>query len=210
VKIGLFSIFFKNINKVFWCEHRKRKRKRKRKKHLHFLFLSRKKKFVHHYLKFDSKKIKKNQKINYNLNLTQIIKTSKIGIKSINYHLIDQKPLRSLKFITERYLKAEKHKKKRRRQPALIKTRINIFPDYWLTSKSKGIRMGKGKGALKKKIFFLKKGDIICNLKLRKNSEKNLMHKKFFVLKISLFIFLLLNRLKNKLPVVNRSIYKKF
>jgi len=70
--------------------------------------------------------------------------------------------------------------------------------------------MGKGKGALKKKnFFFLKKGDLICNLKFRKNSEKKILHKKLFLLKVNVFLFLLLKRLKNKLPIPSRNSLKK-
>lgn len=39
--------------------------------------------------------------------------------------------------------------------------KVNVFPDFWLTSKPKEVRMGKGKGSISKKIFFLKKGSII-------------------------------------------------
>jgi len=58
------------------------------------------------------------------------MRISKIGVRALKYFLISPKPLKSLKFITERYLKAEKYKKKRRRHPFMIKTRIKVFPDY--------------------------------------------------------------------------------
>lgn len=72
--------------------------------------------------------------------------------------------------------------------------KVNIFPDFWLTSKPKEVRMGKGKGSISKKIFFLKKGSILFQFNCFRNSH--------------LHFFYLLKKCSLKLPVKNLLIYK--
>lgn len=42
-----------------------------------------------------------------------------------------------------------------------IKYKINFFPDFALTERGKETRMGKGKGAFKEKVAFVKKNQIL-------------------------------------------------
>lgn len=71
---------------------------------------------------------------------------------------------------------------------------VNVFPDFWLTSKPKEVRMGKGKGTISKKIFFLKKGSILFQISCFKESH--------------LCFFYMLKKCSLKLPVKNLIIYK--
>ena len=71
---------------------------------------------------------------------------------------------------------------------------VNSFPDFWLTSKPKEVRMGKGKGSISKKIFFLKKGSILFQINCFRESH--------------LHFFYMLKKCSLKLPVKNLIIYK--
>jgi len=71
--------------------------------------------------------------------------------------------------------------------------RVRVFPDFSLTSKPKEIRMGKGKGKVSKKIFYLKRGCIIF--------EFNYKGFAFFQVKA------LLHKCSMKLPV--KSVFTK-
>lgn len=72
--------------------------------------------------------------------------------------------------------------------------KVSVFPDFWLTSKPKEVRMGKGKGSISKKVFFLKKGSVIFEFNCFKDSH--------------LMFFYLLKKCSMKLPIKNSIIYK--
>lgn len=202
----MFVIFYNyNIKYIFSLSRhsKKRRKKRRRGKHLYSLFLSRKKKYSLYYQPFDSKKVYKNFASNYNSAHYSSKKNKfRIGIKSYKLKLIRIFCLKSLKFCSQRYLRSFYIEK-------MFKYNVSIFPDYWLTAKPKSIRMGKGKGELKFKVFFLKRGTQIYNFKFLRNYFNFLINKKLFIIKLSIFSNLLLKILKGK-PSLKCLFYKYF
>lgn len=75
-----------------------------------------------------------------------------------------------------------------------LRYKVSVFPDFWLTSKPKEVRMGKGKGSVSKKIFFLKKGSVIFQFSCFRDSH--------------LAFFYLLKKCSLKLPIKNLIIRK--
>jgi len=197
-----FSLYFnfKLINnyKVF----KRRKKKRRRGKHLYSLFLSRKKKYSLYYQPFDSKLVYKGFESHKNFHKNNIAKKNfKIGLKSYKSKLLRIISLKSLKFVSQRNLRSLYIDK-------YFKFNISTFPDYWLTSKPKSVRMGKGKGELKFKVFFLKRGLNIYNFRYITKYSNFMINKKVFIFKFNLFILFLLKILKGKLSLKS-IIYKK-
>ena len=72
--------------------------------------------------------------------------------------IIDSSQLIALLKLLKRYSRMNNIEK-------LIYFRIAAFPDFYLTSRAKSVRMGKGKGAISKKVFFLKKNKILLELR---------------------------------------------
>jgi hypothetical protein len=70
------------------------------------------------------------------------------------------------------------------------------------------MRMGKGKGKRKRKIYFLKKGEILYELRYKLKNFNIYENKKLFKFIINLLLILLLVQLRHKLSVKSR-IFKK-
>jgi hypothetical protein len=68
--------------------------------------------------------------------------------------------------------------------------------------------MGKGKGSISKKIYFLKKGEILYELRFLKNYSNYFYKKKKLKFLINVYIRFLLLRLRHKFSVKNK-IFKK-
>lgn len=197
-----YGFFFK-WNLVNNCiRSERRKKKRRRGKHLYSLFLSRKKKYSLYYQPFDSFLVYKNFKCHKNYDLINVSKTKfRLGLKSYKLKLIRIICLKSLKFVSQRNLRSLYLDK-------LFKFNISVFPDYWLTDKPKSVRMGKGKGEKKFKVFFLKKGLDVYNFRYIKRYSNFLINKKLYILKFNVFVNFLIKILKGKLSLKN-LIYKK-
>ncbi len=200
-------MFIKDVNSlksvINYVLKRKRKRRGKRRKgkHLFSLFIGRRKHFLLYYQSFDSKQIYLNFGSNYNAG-ESLIKRNKfrLGLKSYKLKLIKIFCLKSLKFCTKRYLKSLYIDK-------LFRFNVSIFPDFWLTAKPKSVRMGKGKGDFKFKVYFLKRGSQIFNFRYLNNYFNFYIKKKLFLIKLSIFVNMLLKILKGK-PSVKCLFYK--
>ena len=191
-----------NLTKVFWFRHKRRRyRKRGRKKHLQKFFNTRRKKYSYYYKKCVFYKFKIAEKTEKNEVLIHSKKSYNIGIKLLNSGIIDSLPLKSLKFVSQRFMRSRKLEKYFRHNSIAT-------PDFNLTAKPKAIRMGKGKGPVKHKISFIKKGLVVFNVKYNMHFKKYNLDKKLFLLKINIFMYLLLLRLKTKLPF-KTSVFKK-
>lgn len=194
---------YNQLNSIIYKRRLKRRvKKRRRGKHLYSLFLSRKKKYSLYYQPFDSKLVKKNLGSNFKASYSSLMRSRfKIGLKATKLNLIRIICLKGLKFCSQRYLRSlyiEKY----------FRFNISVFPDYWLTSKPKSVRMGKGKGALKFKVFFLKKGSDIYNMKYLFKLNNYILNQKLYIFKFNIFIWFLMKILKAK-PTVKNVIYKK-
>lgn len=191
-----------NLTKIFWFRHKRRRyRKRGKKKHLQKFFNTRKKKYLYYYKKcifFNFKIIDKTEK---NKVLTHSKKNYNVGIKLLNSGIINSLPLKSLKFVSQRFMRSRKLEK-------FFRHNSIATPDFHLTAKPKAIRMGKGKGPVKHKISFIKKGLVVFNIKYNNNFKNYNLNKKLFLFKINIFLYLLLLRLKTKLPF-KTAIFKK-
>lgn len=184
------SLRFFNID-VKFCKKRKRKsKKRKSSKHIYSFFITKKKKYDLYFIPFDQKAINKNRD-------SSIFKNCKnrLGLKSYELDLLRVECLKSLKFCNQRFLKSVYLEKN-------FKETIHMIPDYFLTAKPKSIRMGKGKGEVKFKVFFLKKNVPIYSLKFIFSRFKNFfVNRKLEIFKINIFVFFLIRLLSNKLTV---------
>jgi len=165
--------------------------------------LSRRKKYTLYYQPFDSRAVYKNFGVHKNSTcINQSKRKLKIGIKSINLKLIRTSCLKSLKFVSQRNLRSLYIDK-------FFKFNVSILPDYWLTAKPKSVRMGKGKGEKKFKVFFLSRGLDVFNIKYLKKYSKFLLNYRITKYKFSIFIYFLLKILKGKLSLKSK-IYKKY
>jgi len=118
-------------------------------------------------------------------NKSNILKGCKnrLGLKSVELDLLRVECLKSLKFCNQRFLKSVYLEKN-------FKEIIHAVPDYFLTAKPKSIRMGKGKGEAKFKVYFLKKNDPIYSLKFVFSRFKNFFaNRKLEIFKINIFVF---------------------
>ena len=152
--------------------------------------LQKKKKYDLYFIPFDQKAINKNRD-------SSIFKNCKnrLGLKSYELDLLRVECLKSLKFCNQRFLKSVYLEKN-------FKETIHMIPDYFLTAKPKSIRMGKGKGEVKFKVFFLKKNVPIYSLKFIFSRFKNFfVNRKLEIFKINIFVFFLIRLLSNKLTV---------
>ena len=194
------SLFKKNLSKIFWFRHKKKKNRKKIRKHLQKFFYTRKKKYLYYYKKCLLFKSKNKAIFENNFFLNQTKKDFNLGIKTLDSGIINYYPLKSFKFVSQRFMRSKKLEK-------YFRHKLDFSPDFILTSKPKAVRMGKGKGPVKNKVYFVKKGRIIFNIKYNKNYSKFNLNKKFFFLKINIFLHLLMARLKNKIPF--RSLFFK-
>ena len=188
---------------ILKIKRQKNRFRRRRGKHLESLFLSRKKKYLNYYQIFDSKIINKNPKVKSTIlkkNKNKSIKHT-FGLIAKEYDLIKIKSLKTLRFYTQRYLKSVYMYKRK------LKTKINVLPNNWLTNKAKSVRMGKGKGALTKKVAYLYKGSYLFNIKILNRNINYKISKKLYFLKFSIFINILLKSLKSK-TTVKTNVYK--
>lgn len=188
-RIKFFNVNF-NLSK-----RRKRKSKRKKSnKHIYSFFITRKKKYDLYFIPFDQKMVDKNFK-------SDIFKNCKnrIGLKSLELNLLKIECLKSLKFCNQRFLKSVYLEKN-------FKDIVHTIPDYFLTSKPKSIRMGKGKGEAKFKVYFLKKNNPVYSLKFVFSRFKSFfVSRKLEIFKINIFVFFLMNVLSNKLTVKTKK-----
>lgn len=164
-------------------------------------FNTRKKKYAYYYKKCVFSSLLVNKKLEKNTTLNHTKKKFNIGIKILDTGLLNSRPLKSLKFVSQRFMRSRKLEK-------YFRHHTNATPDFHLTAKPKSVRMGKGKGPVKGKIYFAKKGLIIFNIKYYYNLKKHNLNKKLFLLKLNIFLHLLLLRLKTKLPF-KTIIFKK-
>ena len=190
-----------HLNKTFWFSHKKKKTRKKNRKHLQKFFFTRKKKYLYYYKRCALLKLAPVQKIEKNVTLNHSKKKYNLGIKILGGGVITSLPLKSLKFVSQRFMRSRKIEK-------YFKHHVMATPDFQLTAKPKSVRMGKGKGATKKKVSFIKSGLVIYNIKYYFNYKKHSLHKQLFLLKLNIFLQLLISRLKTKLP--NKTvIFKK-
>lgn len=125
----------------------------KKKKHAEQFFISKSKKYPYYFKNknLDSS-IEKVQSKNY------LSKNFEYGVKGINKSFyFEIKVLVSLMKYLKRFSKLLSND---------LKLSISVFPDTWLTSKPREIRMGKGKGKLSKKVYFFKKGGKILEFNI--------------------------------------------
>lgn len=183
----------KKLTSIFWFKHKRRKNRKKGRKHLQKFFNTRKKKYIYYYKKCVFSNLKVNQKLEKNEQLNHPRKKFNLGIKILDTGLLNSLPLKSLKFVSQRFMRSRKFEK-------YFRHHTTITPDFHLTSKPKAVRMGKGKGPVKGKVYFAKKGLVIFNIKYYYNLKSHNLNKKLFLLKLNIFLYLLLLRLKTKLP----------
>jgi len=187
------SKFF-SINIKFSKKRKRKSKKRKSSKHIYSFFVTRKKKYDLYFIPFDQKTVDKNSK-------SIIFKDCKnrLGLKSLQLDLLRVDCLKSLKFCNQRFLKSVYLEKN-------FKETVHTIPDYFLTAKPKSIRMGKGKGEAKFKVYFLKKNDSIYSLKFIFSRFKSFfVNRKLEIFKINIFVFFLINVLSNKLSVKTKK-----
>jgi len=89
-----------------------------------------------------------------------------------------------------------------------FKSKITVFPDFSLTSKPKSIRMGKGKGEVTKFVYFLKVGNIISQLRFKRNRLKLMKASKLIKFKYIKIFNKLTRKLKFKFPVKTYASYR--
>jgi ribosomal protein L16/L10AE len=130
------------------------KKKDQRKKHVESMFVTNKKKNYPYYYKrintwlgFENQNGKSEYKRKY------------YSLKIVQSGYITIKPLKSLVRIFKWFVKTKSIKEGK------LKLKLNIFPDFVLTAKSKAMRMGKGKGAEKEKVGFIKADTILFSIK---------------------------------------------
>lgn len=193
------NLTFLKFNRI---KIRRRRKKRRRGKHLYSFFLSRKKKFLLYYQPFDSVLQKKNIKVNFKSSyILEKKKSYRIGLKALKLDLIRIMCLKGLKFSSQKFLRSIYLDK-------FFKYNVSTVPDYWLTSKPKSVRMGKGKGEMKFKVSFIEKGIDIYNIKYLHKIHKFTFDKKLYIYKFNIFFWFLMKILKAK-PSVKTEIYKK-
>lgn len=126
-----------------------------------------------------------------NINSTEykstILYRGSLGLKSVDKGWLELVQLNAIKLFLRRFFK-----KKR----GTIWYRL--FPERFLTKKSLGnARMGKGKGALDRMMLYVKKGQIILEIKLKR-------------LKNRYKVFKLLMQCQYKLPLLTKLFFAKF
>jgi ribosomal protein L16/L10AE len=190
---------FYNLQKLSFRHNKRRKKQRKR--HAQTFFSSRLKKFVFYYLKFSSSTILKRKNFSYSTNKLQPALKYKMGLKSLFSRFVTIYPLRATIKLSKRYLRNVDVED-------FVKYKMSVFPDSWLTAKPKAVRMGKGKGSPRRKIYFLKKGEILYELRFLFKYSTYLKNKKKLKFLINLHMRFLLLRLQHKFSIKNK-IFKK-
>jgi len=167
---------YKRWNKVF-------------KRHAESYFNFRRKTYLYYYKKgrktvFWEKSVHKNQ----------MSKTFKVSFKSQDKYYLIKTPLIAYIKLIKRFANSNKFKH-------AFRSRVVTFPDFSLTSKPKSIRMGKGKGEITKFIYFLKIGNIISEIRFKRNRLKLMQNTRLIRFKYNLIINKLIRKIKFKFPV---------
>jgi ribosomal protein L16/L10AE len=124
----------------------------------------------------------------------------RISFKSREKCYLVKTPLIAYIKLTKRFVNTHKFK-------YAFRSRILTFPDFALTSKPKSIRMGKGKGEISKFIYFLKIGNILSELRFKRNKLKLMKYCKLIKFKYNYIINKLIRKIKFKFPVkTHRSV----
>jgi len=173
------------------------------KKHAENFFNSRRLKFNYYFIKLSSSKILKQIKYEHNTFKTQLTLKHTLGIRTKKLTYMSVFPLRSVIKFSKKYLKKHYLHK-------LLKYKMSVVPYFWLTAKPKAVRMGKGKGQKSKKIYFLKKGEVLYELRFLHSSSLYYNNKNISLLFINMQTMIFLKKLQHKLPVKNILIIKKF
>jgi len=135
-----------------------------------------------------NKKLLKTHKpsINSSEYKSTILYTGRIGLKVLDKGWIELNQLNAIKHFFKRFLKKKKGT-----------VWYRLFPERYVTKKSLGnARMGKGKGAIDRIMLYVKKGQIIFEIKIKNFKNEN-------------FIFNLLKQCKYKLPLNVKIIFSK-
>lgn len=115
-----------------------------------------------------------------------ILYKGRLGLKSLDKNRIELKQLNAIKHFFKRFLKKKKGS-----------IWYRLFPECFVTKKSLGnARMGKGKGAIDRLVLYIKKGQIIFEIKLKN------MNNEFY-------IFRLLKQCQKKLPINTKIFFSK-
>jgi large subunit ribosomal protein L16 len=104
-----------------------------------------------------------------------------IGLQALETGLITPQQIESVRRVMVRYNRKSS------------KGWIRIFPNWIITRKTKGLRMGRGKGAFKNYVFRVRAGRLLFEFQSR------------FMLKVSLSLRIA----ASKLPIKTRIIYKR-
>lgn len=92
-----------------------------------------------------------------------ILYNGRLGLKAVNKGWLTLNQINAIKHFFKRFMK--------KRSGTVW---FRIFPERFHTKKSLGnARMGKGKGALDKMMFYVKSGQIIFEVQLKRNALQN-------------------------------------
>lgn len=134
------------------------------------------------------KKLLKTHKpcINSNEYKSTILYRGRIGIKALDKGWLEVTQFNAIKHFLKRFFKKK-----------IGSVWYRLFPERYVTKKSLGnARMGKGKGAIDRIMLYVKKGQIIFEIKI-----KNLNNE--------LFVFSLLKQCQHKLPINTKIFFSK-
>jgi ribosomal protein L16/L10AE len=200
MKLKSYSLKF--FNSHFLKKKHQKRRRKQRKRHAETFFYSRRKKFIFYYVKFSRRIVLKQKKLNDSLGKNQSVVKYNIGLKALNLDYVTTYPLRAVIKVSKRYSRINWI-------DDYIKYKMSIFADFWLTAKPKAVRMGKGKGEIKRKIYFLQKGEILYELRFLYRNLQIFKNRRIFIFLINLYIKFLLFRLQHKYPIKNKIFKKK-
>ena len=115
-----------------------------------------------------------------------ILYRGRIGIKALDKSWLELSQFNAIKHYLKRFFKKKSGS-----------IWFRLFPERYVTKKSLGnARMGKGKGALDRIVLYVKKGQILLEIKLKnKNNE--------------LFLFNLLKQCQYKLPINTKLFFSQ-
>lgn len=126
--------------------------KRSRKKHVESMFLTNKNKKYPNYHKPPNVSAQRERK----KNLVQPVRRA-YSIKVLQGGYVTLRPLKAVVRIFKWFVKTQGVE-------TSLKLKLNLFPDFVLTSKPKEMRMGKGKGTPDKKVAIIKGGGILLTI----------------------------------------------
>lgn len=126
--------------------------KKSRKKHVESMFLTNKNKKYPNYHKPSNVSGERERK----KNLVQPVRRA-YSVKVLEGGYVTLKPLKAVVRIFKWFVKTHSAE-------TSLKLKLNLFPDFVLTSKPKEMRMGKGKGAPDKKVAIIKGGSIFLSI----------------------------------------------